>query len=81
MLVIRDLVWLIIIFLIVLIIFMLFRPIFIMKRDPLTGRPIEIVDGWKLIGSTLLLTFLIALVVFLAQRCNWNHTHKGDLVL
>lgn len=81
MITVRDIIWMIIIFLAILILLMLLRPLFILKRDPLTGRPIEIINGWKLLGWTILFTFIAVLAIFLFQRCNCHYSHSGDLVL
>ena len=77
---IRDLIWIAIFFVGTLIVLMLLRPVWILKRDPLTGRPIEDINATKLLGWTILFTFILTLVFYLFNRCNHGYTTNDNIV-
>lgn len=66
----RDLIWIAIFFVGTLLILILLRPVFVLKRDPITGRPIDDLNVTKLLGWSLLITFIITLIYYLLTRCN-----------
>lgn len=61
----KDIIWIVFFFLIILVIFMLLRPVFILKRDQITGRPLDEINGVKLFGWTILFTALLTMVFYI----------------
>jgi RsiW-degrading membrane proteinase PrsW (M82 family) len=73
----RDLIWVAIIFVAILIFLMLLRPVWILQRDRLTGKPIDDISSAKLLGWTLLFTVIAVLVLYIIVKCGYGH-HKDD---
>jgi len=73
---IRDLIWVAIFFVGTLIVLILLKPVWILKRDPLTGRPLEDISATKLLGWTILVTLILTLVFYLLDRS--NHGYNGS---
>lgn len=71
---IRDVISIAIFFIVVIVVLFLFKPLFTLKRDSVTGKPLDTVDGVKLLGWSILLTIMIALVymvvVGISRRSN-----------
>ena len=70
MITVKDLIWVIVYFVLIIILLALIRPIFVLKRNPLTGQPMEEISGSKLIGWTLLFTIILALIILLIRGSN-----------
>lgn len=71
---IRDLIWVAIFFVGTLIVLMLLRPVWILRRDPLTGRPVDDIHATKLLGWSILITFILTLVFYLLTRMNTGNS-------
>lgn len=81
---IRDLIWIAIFFVAILIILMLLRPVWILQRDTLTGRPVNDIDATKLIGWSLLFTAILGLIFYIVTRSHssiTNTKYNGELIL
>lgn len=69
---IADLVWIAMFFIGTLLVLILIRPVFILKRNPVNGQPLDSINGTKLLGWSVLFTFVIYLVYYLLKRCGVN---------
>ncbi len=67
MITVKDLIWVLVYFVLILVLLILIRPIFVLKRNPLTGQPTDEISGGKLFGWTILLTLILALIIFLIR--------------
>lgn len=65
-----DVIWLAIFFFGTLIVLALLRPIFVLQRDRQTGRPIDNIDGTKLLGWTILFSVIMFLIYLVITKCN-----------
>lgn len=77
MITVKDLIWIVVYFVLILILLILIRPIFVLRRNPLTGQPMEEISGGKLIGWTLLFTIIVALIVLLVRG---SHGHDEIII-
>lgn len=72
MITLATLLWIAIIFFSILIVLMLLKPTFLLKRDPLTGRPLDELDGTRLFGWTVLFTAIAVLIYVAYKGCTWK---------
>jgi len=68
------LIWIGIVFVAILLILMLLRPVFILNKDPVTGKVTNDINFGKLFGWTILVTLIIGIILYLwnSYTCTYN---------
>lgn len=77
---IKDIIWIILVFLAILVVLAILKPVFVLKRDNL-GRLLDVISGGKILLWAIVITIVIVLAILAGKKVHEEFNGKSRIIM